>query len=322
MTSAPPAQIPLPGTSHADTHRSVASLRVSVDGKFFRLGERKFPIKGLTYGPFAPNENGEPFASPVQTHRDFDLIRQLGANLIRIYEAPPVWFLDLASEHELKVLVDLPWNKDTCFLDSSRAQRDLRDRLCQLIRPATGHKALLGYSVVNEIAPDIVRWSGAKFVEEFIDSLVDTVKNVDSEALCTFGNFPPTEFLRPQLTDFVSFNVYLHEPRVFGNYISRLQMIADNQPLVLSEFGMDSREHGEPEKCALLSSQIETSFRSGLAGVIAYAFTDDWFKDGTQVEGWEMGIVTRDREPKQSFFAVQQQYQTAPYYPQIGRAHV
>ncbi len=315
MTFAPPAQIPLPGTSHADTHRSPATLRATVDGKFFRLGERKFHIKGVTYGPFAPNKSNEPFASPDRTRKDFALINQLGANLIRIYDAPPVWLLDLASEQDLKVLVDLPWNKDTCFLESLRAQRDLRDQLCQKIRPATGHKAVFGYSVVNELAPDIVRWSGAPMVEEFIDSLIATVKNLDSEALCTFGNFPPTEFLRPQLIDFVSFNVYLHQPRVFENYLARLQMIADNRPLVLSEFGMDSLGHGETAKCELLSSQIEASFRGGLAGVIAYSFTDDWFKDGVQVEGWEMGIVSREREPKPSFYSVQQQFCAAPYYP-------
>lgn len=315
MTSAPPAQIPLPGTSHADAHPSLASLRATVDGKFFRLGGRKFHIKGVTYGPFAPNENAEPFASPAQTRQDFELIGQLGANLVRIYDAPPVWLLDLASEYELKVLIDLPWNKHATFLDSLNEQREIRDQLCRLIRPATGHRAVFGYSVVNEIAADIVRWSGARMVEEFIDSLIDAIKNVDPEALCTFGNFPPTEFLRPQLTDFVSFNVYLHNPRVFENYLARLQMIADNQPLVLSEFGMDSLEQGETTKCAMLSSQIETGFRGGLAGTIVYAFTDDWHKEGARVESWEMGIVTHDRQPKPSYRAVQESYGAAPYFP-------
>ena len=34
-------------------------MRVTVDGKFFRLGGRKFYPKGVTYGPFAPNASGE-----------------------------------------------------------------------------------------------------------------------------------------------------------------------------------------------------------------------------------------------------------------------
>ena len=68
--------------------------RVSVDGKFFRLGERKFHVKGVAYGPFAPNAQGEPFGTSEQTARDFAQIRELGANLVRIYHVPRRWLLD------------------------------------------------------------------------------------------------------------------------------------------------------------------------------------------------------------------------------------
>ena len=63
--------------------------RVSSDGKFFRRGAEKFYAKGLAYGPFAPNAQGEPFASPEQTARDFALVRGTGANLLRVYHVPP-----------------------------------------------------------------------------------------------------------------------------------------------------------------------------------------------------------------------------------------
>ena len=33
--------------------------RVSVDGKFFRLGEKKFYVKGVAYGPFRDDEQGK-----------------------------------------------------------------------------------------------------------------------------------------------------------------------------------------------------------------------------------------------------------------------
>ena len=57
--------------------------RASVDGKFFRLGARKFYVRGLAYGPFEPNAAGRRFASPEQTAADFAQIRGLGANLVR-----------------------------------------------------------------------------------------------------------------------------------------------------------------------------------------------------------------------------------------------
>src|ERR1700744_3814137 len=92
-----------------------APLRVVIDGKFFRLGDKKFYVKGIAYGPLPPNAQGQPFASPEQTALDLDQIRDLGANLIRVYHIPPRWLLDLAENRELKVLVDIPWNKHLGF---------------------------------------------------------------------------------------------------------------------------------------------------------------------------------------------------------------
>jgi len=100
--------------------------RASVGGKFFRLGEKKFFVKGVAYGPFAPNAAGQPFASPEQTAADFAQIRSLGANLIRVYHVPARWFLDLAEAHQLKVLIDIPWDKHLCFLDSPQFREQAR----------------------------------------------------------------------------------------------------------------------------------------------------------------------------------------------------
>src|SRR5947207_4841085 len=92
--------------------------RITVAGKFFRLGEKKFYVKGVSYGPFAPGPEGEPFASAEETERDFAQIQELSANVIRVYSVPPRWLLDLAFKHRLRVLIDIPWNKHLCFLDS------------------------------------------------------------------------------------------------------------------------------------------------------------------------------------------------------------
>jgi len=184
----------------------------------------------------------------------------------------------------------------------------------QAVAACKGHPAVFAYSVVNEIPPDIVRWSGARRLEDFIDELVGEAKAEDAECLCTFANYPPTEFLRPADIDFVSFNVYLHEPAALENYLARLQMLADNKPLVLSEFGMDSLREGEARQGQFLSWQIESAFRGGVAGAIVFSFTDDWFRDGTKIEDWAFGLTTRARQPKESFQAVQRAFHTAPYF--------
>ncbi len=289
--------------------------RVTLDGKFFRLGERKFYVKGLSYGPFAPNSKREFFPEPHQARRDFELIRELGANVLRVYTVPPRWVLDLALEFDVKLFVDIPWAKHLCFLDSEKLREDVRSAVRHAVQSCVGHPAVFAFSVVNEISPDIVRWTGARRVADFLDELVNVAKSVDPECLCTVGNYPPTEFLRPQNLDFVCFNIYLHQQKPFENYLARLQMIADNKPLILGEFGIDSISEGEPAKCEMLGWQIEVVFRAGLAGAVVYSFTDDWFKDNRQVEEWAFGVTTATREKKDSFFTVQNRFAVAPYFP-------
>jgi hypothetical protein len=289
--------------------------RVTVDGKSFRLGGDKFYIKGVTYGPFAPDAGDQTFAAPEQVDRDFALIRELQANLVRVSDAPPGWFLDRAVENGLKVLVDVPWNKHLCFLDSESGRHQARDAVSQTARACAAHPALFALSVVNEIPADIVRWSGPNAVAGFIDELVEIVKGVDAECLCTFGNYPPTEFLRPKEIDFHCFNVYLHHRRPFENYLARLQMIADAKPLVLGEFGIDSLREGQTAQREILGWQVETAFRRGLAGAVVYSFTDEWFKDGRPMHEWAFGLTTAKRQPKEAFGSVRQKFAIAPYFP-------
>ena len=292
----------------------MANERVIVDGKFFRAGARKFFVKGITYGPFAPDADGGTFAKRDQTRRDFEQIRQLNANLVRVYYPPPAWFLDAAAEFGLRVLIDVPWPKHLCFLDSKDLQRKAVQDVRAAVRSAAAHPAVFAFSVVNEISAEIVRWSGVRVVEKFIDHLVSEAKAISPDCLCTFASFPPTEFLRPESIDFVCFNVYLHQPPAFEGYLARLQSLAEHRPLVLGEFGMDSVRSGEAHRSEFLKWQIESAFNCGLAGTVLFSYTDDWFRGGMQIEDWGFGLTRRDRSPKPAFAVVREQYGTAPHF--------
>jgi glycosyltransferase involved in cell wall biosynthesis len=289
--------------------------RVVTEGRFFRVGSQKFHPRGVTYGPFKPDEAGDTFPNPEQVERDFELMKQLHANCLRVYHVPPRWFLDLAQHHGLKVLVDYYWPKHTCFLEDVETTDFARRATRQAAEALAGHPAVFALTLANEIPPDIARWYGAKRIAHFIDELAAIVKEVDPQRLVTFVNFPTTEFLQPASIDFVSFNVYLHEPRPFANYLDRLQNIAGDKPLVLAEFGIDSMREGEDAKAQILSGHIELAFREGLAGTFIFSFTDDWHTGGHQIENWFFGLTTRDRQPRPSFHAVAEQYRRAPYFP-------
>src|SRR6185503_4667636 len=122
----------MPDSSAVNSPPTPSSGRVTVDGKGFRVGAEKFHVKGVTYGPFAPDSAGATFGSPEQARRDLELIGELGANTLRVYYVPPDWFLDLVAERGLRLFVDVPWAKHLCFLD----QRELREGARQAVRHA------------------------------------------------------------------------------------------------------------------------------------------------------------------------------------------
>ena len=312
-TSAHPAEahpeLPL------DLSQVAPAERVLADGKFFRVGAKKFHPRGVTYGPFKPDASGCTFPTPERVESDFELIQKLNANVIRTYHVPPRWFLDLAHQYGLKVLVDYYWPKHTCFLDDEESKAFARNATRQAAEALKGHPAVFAITLANEIPPDIARWYGAKKIEDFLDELAGIVKSIDPQRLVTFVNYPPTEFLQPQSLDFVSFNVYLHDPKPFANYLDRLQSLAGDKPLVLAEFGMDSMKEGEEAKSNFLSGHIEVAFRAGLAGVFIFAFTDDWHTGGHQIENWFFGLTDKDRKPRGAYHAVAKQYKRAPYFP-------
>lgn len=290
-----------------------ATNRVRRDGKFFRLGSDKFFVKGVTYGPFAPNRDGLGFPEPEQTRKDMRQIRELGANCLRIYHLPPAWFMDMAQEEGVKIFLDVAWPKNLTFIGNDELTDQAHEAVAQAARTCGNHPATFAISVVNEIPPDIVRYVGASAIEDFIDDLVDTAKAEAPNCLVTFANFPTTEYLQPRKTDFVCFNVYLHDPTVFRNYLSRLQSSAGDKPLMLGEYGIDTmREYDAEKQSQILTEHVRAVFDEGLVGTFIFSFTDDWYTHGYQIDNWAFGITRRDRSPKAAFAALKDIFARVP----------
>lgn len=273
-------------------------LPVRVRAKFFFEGEKKFFIKGVTYGPFAPDENGEYFGTPEGAARDLDLMVEAGVNLVRIYYVPPRWFLDLCEKRHIRALISIPWAEHLEFLKDAKIRNEAKKAVREGVSKNAGHPAVFGYLVGNEIPSTMVRWLGARQVTEFVEQLIAIGRAADPKALFSYASYPPTEYLLPQNSDFVTFNVYLHRQDDFERYLARLQNLAEDKPLILGEFGMDTIRHAESEQAEMLRWHIESVVRGGLAGTIVYAWTDEWFRGGQEILDWSFGLVRRDRSPK------------------------
>ncbi|HYR58759.1 MAG TPA: glycosyltransferase, partial [Chthoniobacteraceae bacterium] len=222
----------------------------------------------------------------------------------RIYHVPPRWFLDLAREHGLRVLISIPWAEHIEFLNQRKMKRQIVETIREGVARNKGHEAIFGYYVGNEIPFAMVRWLGARRVIEFVESLINLARETDPRALYSYASYPPTEYLLPANVDFCSFNVYLERQRDFEKYLARLQNLAEDKPLVFGEFGLDTIRKGEEEQVKVLSWHLESVVRGGAAGTIFFAWTDEWFTGGHDITDWAFGLITRDRQPKMAFNAL------------------
>jgi GT2 family glycosyltransferase len=289
-----------------------AGERVRVDGKVLARGTQRLRVQGVTYGPFAPNADGEPFPGRDQARDDFAQMRALGLNSIRTYHLPPAWLLSLADEVGLAVFVDVPWARHLCFLDSAGARQEARQAVRQAAERGRHHPCILAYSIGNEIPPNIIRWLGGRRVERFLAELADVAKQADPQGLVTYASYPPTEYLDLSFLDLATFNVYLHDRETFRRYLFRLQNLIGDRPLLLGELGMDTLRHGEEHQAEFLAGHLSEAALLGLAGAFVFAWTDDWHTGGSPIEDWAFGITHADRFPKASCHALREVFNTSP----------
>jgi O-antigen biosynthesis protein len=79
-------------------------------------------------------------------------------------------------------------------------------------------------------------------------------------------------------------------------------------PLVLAEIGLDSRRHGPDVQTHALDWQVRTAFASGCAGAFVFAWTDEWYRGGQDIEDRAFGLTDRERRLKPVLVAVRETY--------------
>src|SRR5207245_9307990 len=106
----------------------------------------------------------------------------------------------------------------------------------------------------------------------------------------------------------------------FEAYLARLHNLAGDRPLGLSELGLDSLRHGEQTQADVLDWQVRTAFASGSAGTFVFAWTDEWYRAGEDVDDWKFGLTDERREPKPALGPVRTACAEAPRPPSPPRA--
>jgi len=96
-------------------------------------------------------------------------------------------------------------------------------------------------------------------------------------------------------------------------YLARLQNLAGDRPLVMAEIGLDSRTNGETAQAETLDWQVRTVFAAGCAGAFLFAWTDEWYRGGFEIEDWDFGLTDRNRNPKSALATVSRAFAEVPF---------
>ncbi len=290
------------------------SQRPRACGKFLYVGDDKFWVRGVTYGAFRPDQDGREYHALEVIERDFAQMAANGFNTVRIpHTVPPLSLLDAAHRHGLRVMVGLSAEQYVGYLIDRRNAPNVEERVRAKVRACAGHPAILCYALGNEIPAPVARWLGRRRVERFLRRLYEVVKAEDPRALVTYVNYPTTEYLDLSFLDLVCFNVYLESEERLGAYLARLQNVAGDRPLLMSEIGLDSLRQSEEVQAEVLDWQVRTTFAAGCAGAFIFAWTDEWYRAGADVEDWSFGLTDRKRQPKPALAAVREAMAEVPF---------
>jgi hypothetical protein len=292
---------------------------------------RPFLVRGIHYGPWragtGPNKN-YPYPDLKGIAQDFEAIRRAHANTVLLYDAPPEVF-DLAEQHGLKIVYcfSIDW-----YSIGDATQAALKARVLERVEAVKSKPALLAWLLGNEIGGHVLQMRGEAPIVAGLRDLYSAVKITDPHHPISHSNWPPAKFLDLRFLDFTSFNVYpLWPPEVvamgFGPFVEKvLKPIAGDQPLLISEFGVNTIEAGDEGQAKLLQDSWHSLLKARTAGGIVFEFADEWWKNydnpARPGDWWtrvpapddelrndqdpeeNYGLVRADRTPKPALHAV------------------
>lgn len=272
--------------------RLQGSIKLNVRGKFFVRDGKEISVNAVTYGPFP---------SPTPVH-DTEILRivKAGFNAIRVYEDPTRDLLVAAAKHGVMVFLGVHWQWARVFRGQGceRYFTEAKLRLGELLERWGEHEAVVGCYVANEIPSDIARWIGPVKVRESLEELIDFCRQLAPSILVGYSNYPSSEYLEPGNADFTGFNIYLEDRGKFSSYLARLHHLSGDRPVMISEFGLDSKSHSVAKQEEVLLWARQEALDAGIAGTTLFAWSDRWRVGEREVEDWEFGLTDREGNEK------------------------
>ena len=130
----------------------------------------------------------------------------------------------------------------------------------------------------------------------------------------TYVSYPTTEYLS-STSSTSSASTSSSSSRAVRAYLDRLQNLAGDRPLILTEIGLDSGRHGEQAQAEAIDWQVRGAFAAGCAGAFVFSWTDEWHRGGAEINDWHFGVTDRTRRPKPALQALSAALDSIPLDP-------
>ena len=295
----------------------VQAVNLTVSGRQILVGGAPFQVRGVCYAPTPIGWAGDqpPYGDyftasyqPIYT-RDLPLMRQMGANCLRLYGWDPganhAAFLDAAyngGQRPIYVLLNRWVDPATDWNNASAVNLIIAD----WVRMATNvmqHPAVFGYLIGNEVEwsngnrQNPAFWAALNRIAGAIrqydtNHLISTALG-DADLAATIASVDST------MTNFNAWCVQVYRGSSFGTLFTDYAA-ASSKPLLVTEFGMDAydrRTSAEYADNAALQADFVNSLYTELAanapvasGGCIFEWTDEWWKSGApsihNVNGW------------------------------------
>ena len=276
--------------------------------------------------------------SREQIDEDFALIREIGANAIRLshYQHPQHTY-DRCDEDGLLCWAEVPMLKMT---ENGALYANIEQQLIELVLQNIHHPSIFCWGIQNEIG----MFRDAPFMHEECRVLTALVKRLDPNRLVTAANLynvKPASQLNA-ITDMVGYNLYFGwyygEMPDYSKYLDNYHAQRPEMPLGISEYGVDCnvKLHSETPRVKDYSEEFQALWHETVYPVLQskdylwgsfiwnmFDFSSDRRSEGGVKYINGKGLVSHDRTlRKDAFYYYKAKWSAEPFVHLCARRFV
>jgi len=306
----------------------ISNCRIYKDGK-------PFFIKGIDYSLNYPKMARFQDIPESIWEKDFQMIKELGANTIRTYAPLPPKLLDLAEKYNLMVIETIIYPNSKTNYDSEEEREKLINEALRIVRRDKLRPSILMWNIWNdapfhwEPAGNVVSRFGFGKVNQFLKEIYQAIKTEDTKHPVTGSNILdlPGYNLGFDFLDAIGIHAFVglgRESGWFEGIYTQSKARADidkmvnvsqeyDKPVYIAETGYSTFCKGGRQGEIIKRQIINTG--ENLSGIIIFEWADEWWKAGNPrvqdnhiEEHW--GITDAYRNPKPGYQGVSDLFRT------------